>query len=150
MAGSRVKILPSDFISEDAVQSTYASFGGGGAVVNSSTQHVATFIIPLGYKATHVKAFGGGTDSMDVRECSISSSVATLKGSGNVGTEIDITDVTATETNYLSIRVAFTNVQGDFRFVQENFHFSCSGRFSQTGASARYYFAGNELCQIVF
>ena len=51
--------------------------------------------------------YGNSTDAITVYEADISSGTYTSRGTGNTGTEIDITDVDATNTNYLSI---FINV----------------------------------------
>ena len=66
----------------------------------------ATVAIPTGYKATHVMIYGSGTGAVEVWEHQINSKTGVSKGTGNVDTEINITDVTSSTTNYLFIKVA--------------------------------------------
>ena len=66
----------------------------------------ASIEIPSGFKATVVKVNGSATDSVEVFEMQIDSNTAVSKGTGNVGTEINITDVTSSSTNYLLLKVA--------------------------------------------
>lgn len=62
--------------------------------------------IPTGFKATHVKINGSATDAVECWEFQIDSKTGVSKGTGNVGTEINITDVTSSATNYLLLQVA--------------------------------------------
>jgi hypothetical protein len=50
--------------------------------------------------------YGSATDAIEVWEHQIDSKTGVSKGTGNVDTEIDITDVTSSTTNYLFIHVA--------------------------------------------
>ena len=72
---------------------------------NSSNTTYASIEIPTGFKATHVKVNGSATDAITVFEMQIDSKTGVSKGTGNVGTEINITDVTSSTTNYLLINV---------------------------------------------
>ena len=66
----------------------------------------ASVQIPVGFKATHVDVYGDGTSQVTVYEADINSATVTSKGTGNIGTQIDITDVTADATNYILIQLA--------------------------------------------
>ena len=55
--------------------------------------------------------YGTNTPAVEVWEHQINSKTGVSKGTGNVDTEIDITDVTSTTTNYLFIQV--TQASGD-------------------------------------
>jgi len=103
----RIKIMPRDFVGDD--DSTYSvgiedDTGTYGVRVKSSASELFCFIsIPTNYKATHVMIYGNSTDAITVYEADISNGTYTSRGTGNTGTEIDITDVDSTNTNYLSI-----------------------------------------------
>ena len=71
----------------------------------SNTLYV-TMAIPTGYTATHVMIYGSATDAVEVWEHQINSKTGVSKGTGNVDTEINITDVASSTTNYLFIQVA--------------------------------------------
>ena len=108
---TRIKILPRDFVADDAgrpimIDDTDASSSEFFLETFSTTPAYATVVIPTGYKATHVKIEGDGTPAITVLEGVINDKAFTSKGTGNVGTEIDITDVTSSTTNYLFITVA--------------------------------------------
>ena len=62
--------------------------------------------IPAGFKATHVDIYGDDTSAVTVYEADVNSATVTSKGTGNIGTQIDITDVTADATNYIMIELA--------------------------------------------
>ena len=105
---SVIKILPSDFIPDD---------GGRPAMIDDTTSDrwleshgtlklFASVEIPMGFKATLVNISGSGNSSVTVYEANINSSTVTSKGTGNIGTQIDITDVTADATNYILIQLA--------------------------------------------
>jgi hypothetical protein len=67
---------------------------------------LASIDIPTGYTATHVNIYGSATSAVTVYEADINSKTVTSKGTGNIGTEIDITDVASDTTNYLLIEMA--------------------------------------------
>jgi len=109
---TRVKLLPRDFIADDGGRPMMIDDTGAGGSFNSfflesfsSNTAYASIEIPTGFKATHVKVNGSATDAVEVFEMSIDSKFAVSRGTGNVGTEIDITDVTSSTTNYLLINV---------------------------------------------
>jgi hypothetical protein len=66
----------------------------------------ASIPIPTGFKATHVHIYGSATSAITVYESNINSKTVTSKGTGNIGTEINITDVTSNTTNYLFLELA--------------------------------------------
>ena len=115
--GSTIKILPSDFMSNDDggstkfgigfVETDSASFGM--KIPNSGTELLAFVSIPEGMKATHVDIFDDSDNrAIEVFEANVNSRTITSKGSGNCNTTLDITDVNATATNYLMILVTTT------------------------------------------
>ena len=66
----------------------------------------ASVEIPAGFKATHVDIYGSATSAVTVYEADINTRTVTSKGTGNIGTQINITDVTSDATNYLLIELA--------------------------------------------
>mgnify|MGYP003142940093 CR=1 FL=1 len=108
---TRIKILHSDFIPDDGGR-TYAiddtGVGSENLFGESFSDHTSyvTIPIPTGYKATHVMVYGSATGAIEVWEHQINSKTGVSKGTGNVDTEIDITDVNSSSTNYLFIQVA--------------------------------------------
>ena len=110
-SATRIKILPRDFVADDTgrplmIDDTDASSSEFFLETFSTTPAYATVVIPTGYKATHVRIYGDGTPAITVLEGVINDKTFTSKGTGNVGTEINITDVTSSTTNYLFITVA--------------------------------------------
>lgn len=113
---ARIKILPSDFMQDsDNSTANYAMTsahnGGSGRVMSSYLEAIACFDIPKGFKATSCKLYASTTIGAQVYECSISSSTATSKGTGNatsMGGTINFTDITASDTNYMAIRLDFS------------------------------------------
>ena len=107
-SSTRIKILPRDFIADDdnAYGAEYNETSNGLSVKDASDELYAFIPIPTGYKATHVKISGNSSDGITVYECQISSNSSDSKGSGSVNTELNITDVNSTSTNYLKIYVA--------------------------------------------
>ena len=108
---TRIKILHSDFIADDGGRPLMIDDVGESSEeffleTFGTFPAYATVVIPTGYKATHVMIYGDGTPAVEVWEHQITDKVGVSKGTGNVGTEIDITDVTSSTTNYLFIKVA--------------------------------------------
>jgi len=115
--GSTIKILPSDFMSNDDGGSTKFGIGFveadgtgfGMKIPNAGTELLAFVSIPEGMKATHVDVFDQSDDrAIEVFEANVNSRTITSKGSGNCNTTLDITDVNATAVNYLLILVTTT------------------------------------------
>ena len=108
---TRIKILHSDFIPDDGGRAYMIDDTGVGSenlFGESFSNHTsyATVAIPTGYTATHVMIYGSATGAVEVWEHQINSKTGVSKGTGNVDTEIDITDVASSTTNYLFIQVA--------------------------------------------
>ena len=110
-SGTRIKILHSDFIPDDGGRPAMIDDTGVGSEElflesYSSNTLYATVAIPTGYTATHVMIYGSAADAVEVWEHQINSKTGVSKGTGNVDTEINITDVASSTTNYLFIQVA--------------------------------------------
>ena len=115
--GSVIKILPSDFMSNDDGGSTKFGIGFvevdgtsfGMKIPNANTELIAFVSIPEGMKATHVDIYDDSDNrAIEVFEANVNSRTITSKGSGNCNTTLDITDVNATATNYLLILITTT------------------------------------------
>ena len=108
---TRVKILARDFIPDDGGRPAFIDDTGSGSenfFLESYSSNVlyATIAIPTGFTATAVMVYGSATDAIEIWEMQINSKTGVSKGTGNVDTEIDITDVASSTTNYLLIQVA--------------------------------------------
>lgn len=107
----RIKILPSDFVSNlDNIDkmSGYKDNGTykGIAVGNSINELYAFIPIPAGFKATHVRIYGNSNDDVTVYESDITSgAISASKGNAVTGTEIDITDIESTGTNFIVVYI---------------------------------------------
>ncbi len=120
---SRIKILPSDFLATTKVTTPspigYNNSSGtnsnyGIVVLAMPTDLVAFVPIPNGYKATHAKIYGNDTNvSFEVFESDLDDGDITSKGTANVGSEADITDVNSTSTNFLVIIVGIDDEKTD-------------------------------------
>ena len=115
--GSTIKILPSDFMTNDDGGSTKFGIGFkeddsasfGMKIPSANTELLAFVSIPEGMKATHVDIFDNShNNAIEVFEANVNSRTITSKGSGNCNTTLDITDVNATATNYLMILITTT------------------------------------------
>ena len=106
-----IKILPRDFVgNEDAAAGVqFDDTGTIGIIPSDAAMELYAFVpIPVGKKATHVSVFGNNTRPVNVFESNVNSGTHTSKGTGNIGTEIDITDFNHSATNYLTIKVNTT------------------------------------------
>lgn len=108
---TRIKILPTDFM-QDSDSTIYnyaitsADSGGSGRLMHSSLEVFGNFIIPQGMKATAVMIYCNQNRGIQTYQCYISSSTATSLGTGTCNTQDTLSSqVTASDTNYLSIRV---------------------------------------------
>ena len=91
----------------------FALEGGAVQASTSTTAMGASFAIPKGYKATHIKLYGSDIyNEVTVFSNDITNSANTYLGYGLINTEIDITDVISSDTNYLSLLVYTGN--GDY------------------------------------
>jgi hypothetical protein len=109
---TRLKILPTDFISDDGDDNLVSESDGDYVEASSGTTQAGTTVaIPTGFRATHVLVYGSDTgNSVTVRANDITDgTTATSLGTGDVGTEINITDNDSTTTNYISIFVNLGN-----------------------------------------
>ena len=121
--GSTIKILPSDFMTNDDGGSTKFGIGFhetdeagfGMKVPNALTELLAFVSIPEGMKATHVDVFDEDNRAVAVFEANLNSRTITALETGNCNTTLNITDVNATATNYLLILVT-TTATGDRTF----------------------------------
>ena len=106
-----VKILPSDFIADDGGRPLAIDDTGSDRWLEShgTNPMFASVEIPEGFKATHVDIYGDGTSAVTVYEADINARAVTSKGTGNIGTQINITDVTSDATNYLLIQLVQTS-----------------------------------------
>ena len=105
---TRIKILVSDFIPDDIGRPAMIDDSGSDRWLEShgTAKLFASLPIPTGFKATHVHIYGSATSALEVSEMNINSKSVTSKGTGNIGTELNITDVTSTATNYLLLELA--------------------------------------------
>tara|TARA_R100000900_G_scaffold16006_1_gene14060 strand:+ start:4348 stop:5217 length:870 start_codon:yes stop_codon:yes gene_type:complete len=112
--GNTIKILPSDFmINEDAaVPLSFKDGGNSGVHINDTDNEALAFItIPEGMKATHVDVYATHNRTLKVWEVDLNASfdfTSTTKGTGVCNTQLDITDVNSTATNYLAIQIALS------------------------------------------
>ena len=112
--GNTIKILPSDFmINEDAASPlSFKDGGNSGVHINDTANEALAFVtIPEGMKATHVDVYATHNRTLKVWEVDLNASfdfTSTTKGTGSCNTQLDITDVNATATNYLAIQVALS------------------------------------------
>ena len=105
---TEVKILPRDFIPDDGGRPAMIDDTGSDRWLesHSTLKLYANVEIPLGFKATHVHIYGSATSAITVYEADVNSKTVTSKGTGNIGTNLNITDVTADATNYILIELA--------------------------------------------
>jgi len=105
---TEVKILPRDFIPDDAGRPAMIDDTGSDRWLEShgTAKLYANVEIPQGFRATHVHIYGSATSAITVYEADVNSKTVTSKGSGHIGTNLDITDVTADATNYILIELA--------------------------------------------
>lgn len=109
-----VKILPRDFVSND----DNSQFGwvwkdgttNTGIVPEHNDLELFAFVsIPAGKTATAVDMYGNHTKGLTIYEADVNATGWTSIGTGNTGTQVDITDVASDGTNYLIIKVATTS-----------------------------------------
>ena len=115
--GSTIKLIPSDFSANDDGGNTkfgvgyvdHAGTGYGMRPANSNTELFAFVSIPEGMTATHVHIYAKGTYAIEVFDVEINATTMTSKGTGNCNTNLDITDVDASATNFLAISIDTTS-----------------------------------------
>jgi hypothetical protein len=101
----RIKILPKDFIGNQQDKPENMASDGSYVQALAGAYLICNVPIPIGYKATAVRIYASGTAPVVIYENDITDNTATSKGTGDTSAEIDITDVIASATNYLSARV---------------------------------------------
>ena len=112
--GSTIKVLPSDFMINDDAASplSFKDGANSGVHVNDVANEAIAFVtIPEGMKATHVDVFGTHNRTLTVDELDVNASydfTGTARGVGSCNTQLDITDVNATATNYLALTVSLS------------------------------------------
>ena len=113
--GSTIKILPCDFMVNDDVADKPLHFKDGATsgvqISDAGSEMIAFVAIPEGKKATHVDVWANGARVLKVHELEVDDThdfTDTPKGTGNCNTQLDITDVNSTATNFLGIVVVAT------------------------------------------
>jgi len=103
-----VKILPSDFVPDDGGRPAMIDDTGSDRWLEShGTSKLFAYVdIPVGFKATECVIYGSGTSAITVYEADVNSKTVTSKGTGNIGTQLNIVDVNSDATNYILIELA--------------------------------------------
>ena len=120
---TRIKIAPWDIVSYNDKDGVSIQDDGG--VVNDAAAKITTMVtgvfIPTGYKATAFMINASANIAIELFESQIDDSTAVSRGSGNANTEVNITNVNSTITNYLSIIIveAGNDIQGGYVVIQE-------------------------------
>jgi hypothetical protein len=118
ITGTRIRLAPHDFViaNKQAATNYGALLTGDRGSLTNVFSATARVIIPTGYKATAVMVYGSYNFPYIVYENEIDDgTTATVKSSSAVAnTEEDITDVTATSTNYLTIEVENDDASSQF------------------------------------
>jgi len=106
-AANYINITPNEFkLTNRAGTDVYTNDNGGSVRLSDTSQLMyAIKTIPQGVTATKVMLFGSSGFSFRVYSSDITTDAITLVGSGNVGLELNITDLVGTSRNYLSIEV---------------------------------------------
>jgi len=124
---TRIKIIPKDFMAAakdkhgkpqpktegyDNVSGTNTNYG---VVTSEDDTDLVSFVaIPSGFKATHVRIYGNDTSvSFNVYESNIVNGNLFSKGSANLDSEANITDVNSSDTNFLVISIHFDDKEED-------------------------------------
>ena len=113
---TRIKILPSDLRPDDDVSTSNialrsAYYGGSASVMHQYLEAFASFNIPSGFKATSTTLYTSVNLAFAVYKNDINTSGGTYLGNGTAtssGGTSNHTDLTANDTNYLTIRLDFT------------------------------------------
>ena len=112
--GNTIKILPSDFMINDDASTPLAFKDGNNSglhVTSTANEAIAFVTIPEGMKATHVDVYATHNKTIIVDELDVNASydfTSTARGTGACNTQLDITDVNATATNFLAITVSLS------------------------------------------
>ena len=113
-----LKVMPCEFMANDDAPSR-SGFQGlyieddtsgylGARVNHASTEMYVMKAIPTGYKATHVQVYGstGVINGVTVNLFRQTTGAIVAKGTGNINALIDITDVTSTVLNNISVKIS--------------------------------------------
>jgi len=120
---TRIKIAPWDVVSYADRDGVYNDNNGG--IVNDSVSKITTMItgvyIPTGYRATAFMINASANVAIELFENQIDDATAVSKGSGNANTEVNITNVNSTDTNYLSITIveAGNDIYGGYITIEK-------------------------------
>ena len=112
---TQIKILPSDFqADDDSGRSPFIEDDSSGNLAlraHAAQALYASVSIPIGYKATHCMVYGSNkVNTFEPYEMRIDGSTAESKGLATfVGTELNMTDLSSTTSNYLFIEVTVSN-----------------------------------------
>lgn len=113
---TRIKVMPADFVQNaDSTTYNYAviSGGGRGKVTSSSLEALASYNIPNGFKATSATMYTSSNCTFKVWESDIDDGLYVQRGldgtATSTGGTIDFPDVTATDTNYITIQVLLSS-----------------------------------------
>ncbi len=109
---TRIKLTPADFQPDDADDNmTMLTSGAYTSASSGTVDPVATIAIPTGYRATHVMVYGSDTGNAVTAYANdiANGTTATSLGTGNIGTELNITDLDSSTTNYLSVYIDVGN-----------------------------------------
>jgi hypothetical protein len=109
-----LKVMPSEFIMNDdytrapvVVEDDVTNILGIKAP-SSATELYAFIVIPSGMKATHVQVYASATTSsaVDVRTFNQTTGGSVSQTTGDLGSNIDITDITSTDTRNMVIKLS--------------------------------------------
>ena len=120
---TRIKIAPWDVVSYNDKDGVSIQDDGG--VVNDAAAKITTMVtgvfIPTGYRATAFMINASANIAVELFESQIDDSTAVSKGSGNANTEVNITNVDSTTTNYLSIIIveAGNDIYGGYITIEK-------------------------------
>ena len=108
-----VKILPSDFTAGSGGRPLMIDDTGSDRFLesHSTIKMYASVKIPRGGTATDLIIYGSATSAVTVYEADVSTKVVTSKGTGNIGTLVNFTDVANTSGNYLLIELDQTSTE---------------------------------------
>jgi hypothetical protein len=120
---TRIKIAPWDVVSYNDKDGV--SIQNNGGVVNDAAAKITTMVtgvfIPTGYRATAFMINASANIAVELFESQIDDDTQVSKGSGNANTEINITNVDSTTTNYLSIIIveAGNDIYGGYITIEK-------------------------------
>jgi hypothetical protein len=120
---TRIKIAPWDIVSYNDKDGV--SIQNNGGVVNDAAAKITTMVtgvfIPTGYRATAFMINASANIAVELFESQIDDDTQVSKNSGNANTEVNITNVDSTTTNYLSIIIveAGNDIYGGYITIEK-------------------------------